>query len=347
MNTYTHNRKTYLDILNILSMFGVIELHCTDIFINKFSFRIDSILVCLIKGIFIYAVPCFVFISGANLLGYRDRYNTASFFKKRFDKVIIPFIFWNFVWFLYDVFLIHKTSFGIKNLIMGTLQSTNQPDFWFFNYIIGLYLATPILGFVVKNSKSITIYLILLYTLFGIVAPEIFYLFNKPNGFSKFMIPFSTGMIGYYVLGYVIENYDLSNKTIKFLQYIGIVVGVIGILFCMAATLIKNKPEWNKFYVFWSVPVLFYSIGIFCFNKKIFQQRNFSVNLKKILKVLSDCSLGIFVIQQFIIDVLIKYFSNKVYTVWHILLIPIFVYLLCLIIIYLLKKIPFINRLVP
>ena len=40
------------------------------------------------QSLCIFAVPVFFMISGANLLGYRKKYDTKTFFVKRFKKVV-------------------------------------------------------------------------------------------------------------------------------------------------------------------------------------------------------------------------------------------------------------------
>ena len=36
-------------------------------------------------------------ITGTTLMQYRERYDTKTFFKKRFSKVLVPFLFWAIV----------------------------------------------------------------------------------------------------------------------------------------------------------------------------------------------------------------------------------------------------------
>lgn len=89
------DRIVYFDILNILSIIAVIALHCNGIvhnFSTKYSTAWATSLI--VECVCYWAVPIFLMLSGANLIKYREKYDTKTFFKKRFSKVLVPFLFW-------------------------------------------------------------------------------------------------------------------------------------------------------------------------------------------------------------------------------------------------------------
>lgn len=92
-------RIVYIDILNIAACIAVIFLHMNG-FAHHYApnslWKSSLVFEC----IFYWAVPIFLMISGANLLDYRKRYDTKTFFKKRFTKILIPWIFWSFLTYL-------------------------------------------------------------------------------------------------------------------------------------------------------------------------------------------------------------------------------------------------------
>lgn len=87
------NRVAYLDILNILAIIAVVSLHMNGIVHINPNIRAWNTSL-LVECIMYWAVPVFMMISGATLMNYREKYDTKTFFKKRFMKVFIPFIFW-------------------------------------------------------------------------------------------------------------------------------------------------------------------------------------------------------------------------------------------------------------
>lgn len=340
------NRKTYLDIMNVISMFLIVELNCTQIFVGKFSFTLNIVLNCLIKGLFIFSIPMFIMLSGSNLLDYRSKYDSVIFFKKRINKVVLPLIFWSLIWYFYNVFISKNMHLGIKTLLNSFFYNKIQPNFWFLYLMIGLYLVTPILNIIVKNSKSITFYLLFIYLIFGATVPFVCHLLGKNNFVSNFGIPFTVGTLGYYIFGFIIEYFNLKEFTIRLFINVGIAFGVGTVLFSMVIYFVKGYTKWNVYDIF-GLPVVLFSFGMFCWLRNKFINIKFSHKVKKNLEIMAKCSLGIFLIQQFFINYFVKFFSNRVYTFWHILFIPIFVYLLCLLVILILKKIPLIKKLVP
>lgn len=62
-----------------------------------------------------FAVQLFFMISLANLLKYRERYNTNEFYKKRCLKVLIPFIFWATIMYVWKIFIINSISIETVN----------------------------------------------------------------------------------------------------------------------------------------------------------------------------------------------------------------------------------------
>lgn len=83
----------YLDILNIVATFAVVCLHTSD-YVFQFSPNEPNwYLSLLIQILFIWAVPIFFMISGANLLNYRERYDTKVFFKKKMCTCFVSIYF--------------------------------------------------------------------------------------------------------------------------------------------------------------------------------------------------------------------------------------------------------------
>lgn len=81
----THAQKKhyyYMDILNIMATMAVLWLHTSEYAFEYNPQDPNWYISLIIQVVFIWAVPIFFMISGANLLNYRDRYDTKTFFKK-------------------------------------------------------------------------------------------------------------------------------------------------------------------------------------------------------------------------------------------------------------------------
>ena len=88
-NELTHKdsknkRILYFDILNILACLSVVFLHSNSI-VHTYT-QLRAWKTALIFEVVLYwAVPVFIMLSGATLMKYKERYDTKTFFKKRFS----------------------------------------------------------------------------------------------------------------------------------------------------------------------------------------------------------------------------------------------------------------------
>lgn len=158
--------------------------------------------------IFYWAVPIFLMISGANLLDYRKRYDTKTFFKKRFTKILIPWIFWSFL-----TYLVLFKNLNIINFISKFLRGDIVQIYWFFPLILFIYCLIPILSPLTENKEGRNILwgiviviamfksiLIPLSNIFEFTIPEIASNFIEINGYLIFVI-----------LGYLLSVMDVSR----------------------------------------------------------------------------------------------------------------------------------------
>lgn len=134
----------YIDILNMLAIMGVLFLHHNSA-MHTYSNSGTWITAIAVKSVFYFAVPLFLMITGATLLGYRQRYDTKTFFKKRLTKIIIPLIFWSVFMLFWGVYYSHEikmpsTPIEFFNSFMGSKFCS---IYYFMFTILGIYITLP------------------------------------------------------------------------------------------------------------------------------------------------------------------------------------------------------------
>lgn len=151
-------RESNYDLLRIISAFAVIMLHVSGGFLvyNEASVPTNcSFSVMLINHLVRFAVPCFLMLSGAFLLGDERNADYKFFYKKSIKSIgITGAIF--FV--LYTIYRVAKLVFGVfllhtddTDTFLGTLFSIfkdllqGQPwgHLWYLSVLAGLYFAVP------------------------------------------------------------------------------------------------------------------------------------------------------------------------------------------------------------
>ncbi|MCV6628424.1 MAG: acyltransferase family protein [Flavobacteriaceae bacterium] len=156
-------RINYLDVLRVLACFLVVLCHAGD----KYVVAAGGTFHTGWMQILIFTRPCvplFILLSGTLLLPIK--YETKEFFKRRFSRILIPFLVWSI---LYVFFPLPGTPvFGgpgnaftgemnlyAYNLMMIPMNFTkSNVHFWFIYTIIGLYLFMPIVSPWIKQTTQ-------------------------------------------------------------------------------------------------------------------------------------------------------------------------------------------------
>lgn len=100
-------------------------------------------------------VPLFVMLSGALLLGKQE--SLKDFFKKRFTRILIPFLIWSIIiGFLLFYKEHHTLSGSIGWIVSSTLTKGVIGIYWYVYLIAGLYLITPLLRHIIANGGIVT-----------------------------------------------------------------------------------------------------------------------------------------------------------------------------------------------
>ena len=339
----TKKRIVYLDILNIIAIISVIAMHCNGIVhgnINSRAWATSLIVECICY----FAVPLFVMISGANLMKYREKYDTKTFFKKRFMKVLIPFLFWATFMFIWKICILKSLEIhNFKELLNAFFLNKEETTYYFVWSIVGIYLTMPLLSLLAKkeNNKSLW-FVVLLYFIFNAFIPNILSLVGITYNTSA-SVQFA-GYVIFAILGYLLSEENISKKH----KIIIIISAVLGLVYRYSTTFIlsKNagyvvKTTWG--YTSWHTILL--ASAVFMIIKDI-NYNNLSDKLKGILAKIASCSYAIFLIHR-----IIMYYEKSILNInsaswlWRTIGV-ITTYLIALGITLLIKKIPVIKKVV-
>ncbi|NJK87243.1 MAG: acyltransferase family protein [Bacteroidales bacterium] len=144
-------------------------------------------------------------LTGALLLP--KEYELGFFLKKRFLRIVIPFLFWSLIYITYhlgqDIYHGEMKSLSQAiDLILTELSQGADYHLWYIYMIIGIYLFIPVIGKWVRASteKEILYFLViwLITTFLNLPIPMKY----KPD----FNLVYFTGYIGYPILGYYLSK---------------------------------------------------------------------------------------------------------------------------------------------
>lgn len=233
-----------------------------------------------------------------------------------------------------------------KDWLNAFFSNKEQSIYYFMFEILGVYLTMPLLSLLTKDDNRKTLwFIVILYFIFNGFIPNVLEIFG-----ICWNSAFSIRINGYLI--YAILGYLLSTETLNRKQRIAIYIGAfVGLVYRYLTTFILSKSagyvvksSWG--YFSWHCILL--SIAIFVFIKNLnFDAKIKSNKLKKCLANVAGCSFGIYLLHMIVIYYIIEIFNWNEYS-WSFRTIGILVvYLISLGIVFILKRIPIIKKVVP
>lgn len=336
------NRILYYDILNILASIGVVFLHCNGL-VHTFSNSLGWYQALIIEVCFYWPVPVFFMLSGATLMGYRDRYSTKEFLTKRFSRTVIPFIVWTIVSAI--IKNINPLEIGIREFINQFINVSIENVYWFFIPLFSIYLSMPALS-LLKDHRNTLWYLAGASFLLTSLLPSLFnYVGLSWN--NNFNVTVINGYVMFVIIGYLLSNEDFTRKK-RILIY---VLGIIGAVLRYSMTIylsLRDQTLNRTFFGYTQYHSVFLAVAVFVFvkNSKLIDKLKYNKKASSIITKISGCSFGVYLVHMIVIRFLNEILPDFVGVEWR-LIGPFIVYSLSLIITCILRKIPFVKRVIP
>jgi surface polysaccharide O-acyltransferase-like enzyme len=293
-------------------------------------------------------VPLFVMLSGFLLLQPEKADEPLGvFFKKRFNRIGLPFIFWSTVYLLWSVY-VHNMPLTPDGVVKAFMSGT-YVHLWFLYMLIGLYLVTPILRTFVKNLDPKRFkYLVILW----FIGTTIIWFVNTfgPYNFNTALFVF-TGWSGYYILGAFLQKIKVRTWILVLAACFGILVAVFG---AYGITRLVGERVTEFFHDSLNFNMIIASVSVYLLLINIPIKRVESQNAKvnAVLHWIGQNTLPIYLMHFIILECFIFGFFGihlNPYTLNPIIEIPLLTLVtfgLTAAIVYLLNKIPLVKRLI-
>ena len=326
-------RNINLDLIKVLACIGVVLLHTTMIgFKETGSWNLLAYLYYLGT----YSIPLFFMVNGYLLLGKRSI--TYSYILQKVKWILITVSSWTFiVWLFKRDFTVNP----IKKIIGSLLQKGDFSQFWFFGALILIYLCLPILRKFL-NSKRSYLYILSFFVATGLIFELVNIILQMPLQSYVIQTFRLWTWFFYYILGGLIAQFDkefIKKGFKRWMKIVAVLLMLISplILFFLAKTIYHNLFA-EYFYDILFVKIV--SLGIFLTVLTLSLEENKS----KWIVTLSNQTMGVFIVHTYVIKVLEKLLGFS-YTGAY-LLFPILTLCVSLIVVSLLMKIPYFNRIV-
>jgi surface polysaccharide O-acyltransferase-like enzyme len=338
----THKAQlTWIDNIKIFATLAVIGIHVSAYGVGSEAVHGNITTAWWVANFyeswFRCSVPLFVMITGALLLP--QEISPRNFLRKRFNRILTPFIFWSAVYIFFKLAIRLKSGqhTGLGAWLWQLVTQGAEYHLWYVYMLIGLYLFIPIIQPWIKTANNKTIHYFLSIWIIVLTLKQFNILDNTALDLRYF-----GGYLGYLVLGYYIsDRIVITDRTVSAALLL-VTVG-FAVTFCGTYLATQRAANFSGiFYDFLTVNVGMLSTGVFMLMKgSSGPARNTGIN--KLRKITSAYGYGIYLSHPFILNFMVHYgFDYKLIN--PLVGIPL-VSVLCMILsfglVYLISKLPY------
>lgn len=266
----TKTRIFSLDLLRAFACLLVILQHASEFYYITPSYKVDTadntLYIGIMSSIARTSVPLFVMISGYFLLPLSG--SASAFFRKRFTRILYPFVAWCVIYAVYYVFYrgdsLQQMLTNIAHIPVNF--GTEVGHLWYIYMLVGLYLLVPVISPWLQNASRRALQGYLCLWAFTTLLPYIRLAFPQVLGECFWnaspMLHYFTGFAGYFVAGYYMKAYGpLKPAKAALLLLAG--YAVTASVFCIRIYRVEWVNELELSWEFCSLNVAAATIGLF------------------------------------------------------------------------------------
>ncbi len=297
------SRNLGLDLLRVVATYMVVQIHTGEFYYISPSGSVVNTpaahWVGWLNSLFRSCVPLFVMISGVFLFPVR---NEGTFFRKRFSRVLVPFVVWCVI---YAFYFYWQGTTTLQGALLDILKipvnfGTDVGHLWFVYMLLGIYLVAPVLSPWVESASRRSMERFLVLWAVSLTIPYIHLVFPEIWGEAFWnstpMLYYFSGYIGYAIAGAYIKRFHMQPSWLLSLAAIvlilvGYAVTASGFLHRLSTEQVLPKLEltWG----FETINVAMITVGLFLLFKDIQPAMSDSM-LWKLLRNISQRSYGMY-----------------------------------------------------
>ena len=252
------------------------------------------------------AVPLFVMLSGALLLGRRE--SIVFTLTHRMKRLLVPFLFWSVI--VYGAFFLTRYGFSAPMMgecLKGYLHDLVTMDihqvYWFVYMMFGLYLLLPLLRIVVQSSPNAFRYLLLLVIcglVMGKCFPQSRFVWLWNNQYFTWVFLF---LMGHCVVSWRFASARASRW-----------VAAMSLVCLMALCVILEARQLNG--GVWDLAKMALYVASFCFLFTAFPNRVGHSCVASGVTMMSRMSYGIYLSHVLFVSLYIRWLSGVMMSGW-------------------------------
>lgn len=298
-----NQRHLGFDLLRVVATYMVIQIHTGEFYYIGSGGTVlntpSAYWVGWLNSLFRVSVPLFVMLSGFFLFPVNDE---KKFFRKRFSRVLVPFVVWCA---LYAFYFYFRGSVTLTGALIDILKipinfGTEIGHLWFVYMLLGIYLFAPVISPWVQSAsrRSMEVFL----SLWGLTltAPYIHLYFPEIWGEAYWnrtpMLYYFSGFIGYAVMAAYIKRFLMRRAAMH--SIVGVALIVVGYAITASGFLQRLPVEHSVSSLeltwgFETINVAMMTVGVFLLFKNI-QAANGASAFWKLVRDISPRTYGMY-----------------------------------------------------
>ncbi len=347
-------RLVYMDVIRILAVCGVIYIHTGDMGYSLYA-TTESIVLKFIYYLFAViseiSVPLFFMVSGALLLGKEERFE--DILKKRCLRIVMVLLVASLCQYAYNVWVGKVDAMTLAGYLKGILNNGFTESLWFLYSYLMYLLILPFLRMLVRQMRGKHyIYLMVLCVIFKGMTNILLQYADLELTLDIYESPTFSKIFIYPLMGYYLENVlgDAYDK-----KYIWGNMFLFGVTSLMVAYLsmnrsasIENFTKYDKG-LFGSMLTAVIAVSAYALIRHIVKNITMSVKVQKIIQVMGANTFGVYLLERFVRENIldIYFWSEKYLTrIGAALVLVVSTFVVCEFITAILKKVPFVKRVI-
>lgn len=303
-------RLLFLTELRALACIAIVFLHtfyAASAFAADFS---EQVIAFTVRNLMMWAVPCFVMITGTLLLNESRSIPYRKLFQKYILRMIVALLLFSVLFEILDT-IAAKEPFRISTILIGLKNAVTGKSWkhlWYLYLMIGLYLLLPFYRKIAAAlDRKDACYLIGVYLVFLSILPMLETLTATKTAF--YICVYSV-----YPL-YLFLGYALYNGLLEIPRWVQMVFAVIGTILVAFLTFLGEKLQLNTLpdlLTNYSFPlIILQSIGFFgLMHTKKAKTPHW---LEWILEQIDSCSFGIYLVHMAFLKAILVYWKWNPY----------------------------------
>jgi len=340
-----NQRKYYLDLLRILACAGIVIQHIAAMNWYSMADAGNWFFCNFYDAMTRFGVPVFFMISGVLYLDLKKEIIIKRLYLDHILKFLIIYGIWSLIYGVWQAYANH--TLDIKSIILWTVVSGYH--MWFLLTLIGIYMLVPLLRWMIEaGGKSACEYLILLFFAFQIIR-ETIYALNLSTTLNtvvgKIPVELACSYVGYFVLGYYLNEYELTAKKEKWIYILGVMGLISAVGISTLQSFLSGVPTSGMFDSY-ALPTFFASVFVFTIFVKKVQKKEWSYGARRFIIAFSNSTFGIYLSHVLFTRVLI-YFNIIDLIPYKIIQIPfitLIILAVCGTVSHFVRKIPLIGK---